>query len=217
MLTALLTNSLPVASMYEGVARSMSRPQSAQVQSSVLASENSRPAALVSISKGALEQSRKGKPADEAASGKTLTEEEKKTVEEMKQRDREVRVHEQAHMAAAGGYAKGGPKFDYQRGPDDRQYAVGGSVNLDTSAESSPEATLQKAAVLRKAALAPASPSGQDRSVAAAAAQMESEARQEKTQASKPKNGQEDAVNIPSAYQKASTAASTPSRYSWTA
>lgn len=108
-----------------------------------------------------------------------LTEAEQKMVQELQQRDAEVRIHEQAHIAASGGYALGGPSYDFQTGPDGRNYAVGGHVKLDTSRESTPEATIQKAAVLRRAALAPADPSGADRAVAAAATRTEQSARKE--------------------------------------
>lgn len=112
--------------------------------------------------------------------GSDLTEEEQEQVSELKSRDREVRSHEQAHLAAAGAYATGGPSYEYQQGPDGRRYAVGGEVGIDTSPVSGdPEATIQKAQQIRAAALAPASPSGQDQQVAAAATQMESQARAE--------------------------------------
>ena len=55
-----------------------------------------------------------------------LTEEQQQEVAELKSRDREVRSHEQAHLAAAGPYASGAPSFTYQEGPDGRRYAVGG-------------------------------------------------------------------------------------------
>ena len=39
---------------------------------------------------------------------------ESREVEKLKQRDREVRAHELAHLAAAGQYAQGGAKFDHE-------------------------------------------------------------------------------------------------------
>jgi hypothetical protein len=108
-----------------------------------------------------------------------LTDEEKQEVDKLKKRDREVRQHEQAHLAAAGGYARGGPTYEYTTGPDNKRYAVGGEVSIDTSKEKEPEATIRKAQVIYRAALAPAEPSSQDRRVASEAKQMESEARQE--------------------------------------
>ena len=101
-------------------------------------------------------------------------------VQELRARDREVRAHEQAHLAAAGPYARSGARYQYQQGPDHRRYAVGGEVNIDASAvQGDPQATVRKAEVVRRAALAPAQPSPQDRRVAAQASAMESRARQE--------------------------------------
>ncbi|MFC1601533.1 putative metalloprotease CJM1_0395 family protein, partial [Candidatus Sumerlaeota bacterium] len=68
----------------------------------------------------------------------------------------------------------------YQMGPDGKRYVVGGSVRLDMGKESSPEQTIQKARVIKRAALAPAEPSGADRRVAAQASQMERSAQAEK-------------------------------------
>jgi hypothetical protein len=118
-----------------------------------------------------------------------LTEEEQQQVEELKAADREVRSHEQAHLAAAGPHAKGGPTFTYQTGPDGRQYAVGGEVSIDVSpVPGDPEATIRKAQMVRAAALAPADPSAQDRAVAATATQMEAQAQMELQQQEQTRN-----------------------------
>ena len=104
-------------------------------------------------------------------------------VQKLQERDREVRAHEQAHIAAGGQYVSGGASFSYQTGPDGRQYAIGGSVQIDCSPVSgNPEATEEKARVVRNAALAPASPSAADQNVAAKAAVMESKARAEQVE-----------------------------------
>jgi hypothetical protein len=109
-----------------------------------------------------------------------LSEEERRILNELRARDAEVRAHEQAHIAAAGPYANGGPTFEFQTGPDGKQYAVGGEVSIDTSpVPGDPDATIRKAQVLKRAALAPRDPSAQDRKVAAQAAQLEAQARQE--------------------------------------
>ena len=109
-----------------------------------------------------------------------LSPEQEEQVEDLQARDREVRAHEQAHLAAAGPYVISGPTYDFQRGPDGRQYAVGGEVQIDTApVEGDPEATIRKAQVIRAAALAPAEPSSQDRAVAAAASQLQSQAQAE--------------------------------------
>lgn len=108
-----------------------------------------------------------------------LTPSEARMVEQLKERDREVKSHELAHKAIAGQYARGAPSFNYQTGPDGRRYAVGGEVSIDITKESDPQATLRKAEVIRRAAMAPADPSGQDRQVAMQAAIMAVEARQQ--------------------------------------
>ena len=106
--------------------------------------------------------------------------EEQAEIAKLQKRDQEVRTHEQAHIAASGGLAKGKATFSFQRGADGKQYAVGGEVNIDTSPVSgNPEATIQKAKQIRAAALAPSDPSAQDRAVAASASAMEAQARQE--------------------------------------
>ncbi len=112
--------------------------------------------------------------------GRIDNQQEKQAVEQLRARDREVRTHEAAHKAAAGSFAQGGPVYQYQVGPDGKRYAVGGEVNIDTSkVRNDPEATLQKAQTIRRAANAPSQPSSQDRRVAAQASQLEAEARQE--------------------------------------
>ena len=109
-----------------------------------------------------------------------LSESEERQVQKLKKRDREVRAHEHAHMAAGAGVVQGGASFTYQRGPDGRNYAVGGEVKIDTSAESDPDQTIRKMQQVKRAALAPAEPSGTDRAVAAQAGKVEAQARQEK-------------------------------------
>lgn len=99
-------------------------------------------------------------------------------VRELASRDREVRAHEQAHAAVGGQYA-GAPSYEFERGPDGVRYAVGGEVPISTSKEPTPQETLQKAQIVRRAALAPVDPSPQDRRVAAQASRMETEARAE--------------------------------------
>lgn len=102
-----------------------------------------------------------------------LSEEELRQVEKLRQRDQEVRAHEQAHIAAGGQYVRGGANFEYQRGPDGKLYAVGGEVSIDVSPiPNNPSATIRKMETVVRAALAPSQPSAQDYQVAARA-QME--------------------------------------------
>lgn len=96
---------------------------------------------------------------------------------QLKEIDRKVRAHEQAHIAVGGDLIRGGVSYKYQIGPDNQRYAVGGDVLIDDSPASSPEKTISKAEQIRAAALAPADPSAQDESVAAQASSMAAEAR----------------------------------------
>jgi hypothetical protein len=105
---------------------------------------------------------------------------ETRVIAQLRARDAEVRAHEHAHIAAAGGVATGGARYIYIRGPDGKMYAVGGEVSIDTSpVPGNPEQTIEKARKIRRAALAPANPSSQDMRVAAQAVHMEQEARVE--------------------------------------
>lgn len=121
-------------------------------------------------------QRQSGRP-DEAQ--ESLSEEELRLVERLKERDAEVRAHEMAHVAAGGRYVTSGPSYDYQIGPDGKGYAIGGEVGIDTSMDSGdPAANLEKARAILRAAMAPAEPSAQDYQVAAAARSMEAQAAQ---------------------------------------
>lgn len=100
-------------------------------------------------------------------------------IDKLRARDTEVRQHEQAHLAAAGGLAVSGASYTYQRGPNGVDYAVGGEVHIDTSPGRTPQETIARAHTIQAAALAPAEPSGPDRAVAAQAQQLEQQARAE--------------------------------------
>lgn len=110
---------------------------------------------------------------------KPLSQEELNVLAELKSRDTEVRVHEQAHLSAAGGHATGGATFSYTTGPNGKRYASGGKVPIDTSTEDTPEATILKMRTIRRAALAPASPSSADRAIASRASAKETQAMKE--------------------------------------
>jgi hypothetical protein len=100
-------------------------------------------------------------------------------VQELEQRDREVRAHERAHAAAAGRLAAN-PTFTYQVGPDGRLYAVSGEIKIDTTpVAGDPAATLRKAQQIEQAAFAPGDPSPEDRRAAVMASVMASRARHE--------------------------------------
>ena len=119
-----------------------------------------------------------GEPTAKSTTGKELSEEEQAEVEDLKERDQEVRTHEQAHKSAGGQYAAA-PTYSYERGPDGKQYVTDGEVSIDIGEESDPQDTINKMQVVKRAAMAPAEPSAQDRRVYAEASQKEAQARQE--------------------------------------
>ncbi|MDR2174480.1 MAG: hypothetical protein LBO82_00905 [Synergistaceae bacterium] len=99
-------------------------------------------------------------------------------VRELRQIEREVISHEAAHQAAGGRFA-GAVSYTYTRGPDGHAYITGGEVPIHVPPSSDPEQTMRDMEQVQRAALAPASPSGQDRAVAAQAAAAAAQARQE--------------------------------------
>lgn len=141
------------------------------------------------------QDSTSGKPqqtrsADESQEGETssssadqeseLSEDQLTLLKELKKADSEVRTHEMAHIAAGGQYVTSGAQLEYRKGPDGKSYAVAGEVSIDTSPISGdPEATAAKMRQVQRAALAPASPSSQDRKVAVSAGAAASKAMSE--------------------------------------
>ncbi|ODS24273.1 hypothetical protein AB835_04400 [Candidatus Endobugula sertula] len=102
---------------------------------------------------------------------------EQEVIHQLAARDREVRNHERAHAAVGGQYASS-PRYEFQRGPNGVNYAIGGEVSMSTSPVSGdPQSTIEKAQIIKRAALAPAKPSAQDRKVAAEARGDESSER----------------------------------------
>jgi len=137
-----------------------------------------------------------------------LSESEQKEVQQLKQTDQKVRAHEQAHLAAAGGISVSGASFQFKRGPDGKNYAVSGEVQIDTSKEDDPRATITKAQKIISAALAPADPSGQDRKVASKARQMQAQAQMEIAKQQFEKNNS-DSTNTDNTTQNSSQNTST--------
>ncbi|MDP2793245.1 MAG: putative metalloprotease CJM1_0395 family protein [Sulfurisoma sp.] len=116
-------------------------------------------------------------PARQKFASKELTPEQQQQVAELQQIDRTVRAHEQAHLSAGHGVVTSAANFSYTYGPDGRQYAVGGEVGIDTSAEKKPEANIDKGIRIQAAALAPKDPSPQDYRVASIGGQLEARGR----------------------------------------
>lgn len=123
-----------------------------------------------------------------------LSDEEKLQVAKLQQRDSEVRTHEASHMAAGAGLTSGA-NFTYQKGPDSKMYAVGGEVEIDTSPGKTPEETIQKAQQIKRAALAPSSPSPADLKIAANAASMEASAKAQMQQVQQDSNNNQSNVS----------------------
>lgn len=118
-----------------------------------------------------------------------LSLEEQRIVSELQAADTNVRAHEAAHMAAGGGLTSPA-SYTYERGPDNKMYAVAGEVGISTGEGNTPQESLNKAQTIRRAALAPADPSPQDLKVAAQAASMEMSARAQIMQEKMAQNSQ---------------------------
>lgn len=107
-----------------------------------------------------------------------LSQEEKLQVAKLQKRDSEVKAHEAAHLASGAGLIRG-LNYSYEKGPDGKQYAVGGEVMLDTSKGKTPQETIQKSEQIKRAALAPSNPSSADLKIAANAEAMKNNAQSE--------------------------------------
>ncbi|WP_456383889.1 putative metalloprotease CJM1_0395 family protein [Persephonella sp.] len=99
-------------------------------------------------------------------------------VQQLRMIEQKVKAHEMAHKAA-GGDLTGPVKYKYKKGPDGKLYIVGGEVPIKLKQGKTPEETIQIAQKIKRAALAPADPSAQDRAVAAAASMLEMRAKAE--------------------------------------
>ena len=114
-----------------------------------------------------------------AAIRQDLQQVELRQISKLAARDREVRAHEQAHSSVGGQYV-GAPSFQYSKGPNGVSYAVAGEVSISAPRSTGdPEITLRAAEQIRRAALAPAAPSEQDRRVATQAIQTARQAQVE--------------------------------------
>ena len=104
-----------------------------------------------------------------ARTAERLSPQDRVVVDRLRQRDAQVRQEETAHAGVAGSMA--GPiSYVYQRGPDGRQYAVGGSVAIAVRAVTGDvEEARRLGARMAAAALAATNPSAADLSAAARA------------------------------------------------
>ncbi|MBF0546074.1 MAG: SprA-related family protein [Candidatus Riflebacteria bacterium] len=131
-------------------------------------------------------------------------------IQQLKKTDQNVRDHEAAHVAAGGTYVKGGATFQFKTGPDGKQYAVAGEVDIDTSpVANDPEATIRKMESVKRAALAPADPSSQDQSVAVQASEEATKAQFDLIQLQSQKNSSKNIqTNAVQSYNNIQTATS---------
>jgi|GEM_PF-5186523 hypothetical protein len=135
---------------------------------------------MVEAAMGEGEGSKTTTVGEQATVGKqAATSEERQELNELKRVDQEVRRHEHAHQAAAGQLSTGGPNYAFETGADGKRYAVSGDVSITLKEGQTDEETIRLARQVRRAALAPASPSAQDRRVASRASKMISEAQQQ--------------------------------------
>ncbi len=75
-------------------------------------------------------------------------------IRDLKDRDRQVRQREEAHVRAAGSLASGGAKYRYEIGPDGKQYAVEGHTDIKVRQGNTPEERLRNAHRAEQAASA---------------------------------------------------------------
>jgi len=92
--------------------------------------------------------------------------------ERLQRRHRDVIRHEMAHFQTGQPYASF-PRYFYVRGPLNQQFAISGIVKFNaTPVPGNKKETLIKLEKLRRAALAPRTPSNQDRRVASELARL---------------------------------------------
>ena len=82
----------------------------------------------------------------------------KKEIYKLRLRHMEVRAQIQAHLASAGKYSTGGVKYEYEKGPDGRSYAIKGEVNISIPDGKTPEENLRIAIQVERAATSTSEP-----------------------------------------------------------
>lgn len=87
-----------------------------------------------------------------------------RVLNKFKNRDSEVRVHEQTH--ASNAQTTSAINYNYQTGPDGKLYAMGGSVRFDTSIPTDPQSAKVKLEQLQNASTSVSDLSGADSSIA---------------------------------------------------
>lgn len=122
-----------------------------------------------------LDDNRKALEPSASKNDAELSDGERAALDRLRQRDQQVRQEEKAHAAIAGDLA--GPiSYTYQRGPDGRNYAVGGSVPIRAQTSGDPNEIARIGARLAAAAHGAVNPSGADLSVARRGYALQSQA-----------------------------------------
>ncbi|WP_029523071.1 putative metalloprotease CJM1_0395 family protein [Persephonella sp. KM09-Lau-8] len=116
-------------------------------------------------------------------------------IQQLRITEQKVKAHEMAHKIA-GGELAGPVHYKYKKGPDGKLYIVGGEVPIKIKEGRTPEETIEIAQKIKRAALAPADPSPQDRAVAARAAMLEMKARIELQKQQQEENNQQQKIDI---------------------
>lgn len=133
------------------------------------------------------------KPGSDGTSGGDAAQEQDPQIQaeiaQLKATDARVKAHEAAHKSA-GGTMTGPVSYTYTKGPDGKSYVTGGEVPIAITPGKTPQETVSRMQKVIQAALAPADPSPQDRSVAAQAATQQMKASQELASAALPQAGQ---------------------------
>ncbi|MDL2307376.1 hypothetical protein LJC48_05045 [Desulfovibrio sp. OttesenSCG-928-C06] len=104
------------------------------------------------------------------------TPENRELLQKLQERDAHVKAHESAHVMAAGGQA-GAVTYSYQRGPDGRSYAVGGSVNISVSSSGDADESARQAGRAQRAATVNGEMSAADAQTARRAGEISARAR----------------------------------------
>lgn len=91
-------------------------------------------------------------------------EEYKRVLEKFKQRDSEIKTHEQTHASSA--HTTAPIAYNYDVGPDGKLYAAGGHVRLDTSVPKNEEEASFKLDQIKKAASSSSDLSSADAQIA---------------------------------------------------
>ncbi len=152
--------------------RIRSRAASHGIPGTAAAADPVRPGETQSGLRAELAEAVRARDAEKPAIARTpdqLSPQDRAVVEALRQRDAQVRQEETAHAGVAGSLA--GPiSYVYQRGPDGRQYAVGGSVPISAQAVTGdPDEARRLGGRIAAAALAATNPSAADLSAATSA------------------------------------------------